>query len=76
MNCEFYPFCLDREVEVRKSKGRAFEETEIWYLLYAGLLALASFENTGKNIGNIGPINILMNKRGHIRYVSKYTWPN
>lgn len=61
---------------MRRAMARGFDEHEIWYLMYAGLVALGCFERMGKRMGNIGPINILLNKRGHIRYVNRYSWPD
>lgn len=72
---EFFPFRLDTEIEVRRSTRRVFREEEIWYILYSGVSAIAEFERKGESLGKITSQNILLNPRGHIRYINKYSWP-
>jgi hypothetical protein len=60
---------------MRRKIQRPFDELEIWYMLYTGVVAMTKFEKLGLKMGNISPINILMNRKGHIRYVNRYSWP-
>lgn len=55
---------------------RLFDELEIWYLIYTGLVAICYFEKVGLKMGNISPANVLLNSKGHIRYVNRFSWPN
>jgi hypothetical protein len=59
---------------MRRNIQRPFDELEIWYMLYTGVVAMTQFEKLGLKMGNISPVNVLMNRKGHIRYVNRYSW--
>lgn len=61
---------------MRRGINRSFDEQEIWYLMWTGLVAIGCFERMGRGMGRVGPGNVLMNKRGHVRYVNRYSWPD
>lgn len=72
---EPFIFSLDHEIQMRTNSERGFDETELWYLLYTGVSALSEFEKINERVGKICPRNILMNEKGHIRFVNRYSWP-
>jgi hypothetical protein len=74
-NYDFYPFCLDREIEMRRNIRRKFDEVEVWYLLYTGVTAANYFERVGLKMGILTPTNVLINRKGHVRYVNRFSWP-
>ena len=72
---DYYEFVLKTEVANRQRLRKDFLETEIWYLLYNIVRAGSKFEQHKKKIGNVHPINILINESGQIKIISTVSLP-
>lgn len=73
---ENFPFVLDSEIANRNRLTRYFLETEMWYLLYNIIRAAQKFEKNKRKIGDINPLNILINDDGQIKILSCISLPN
>ena len=58
---DYYEFVLKTEISNRQRLKKDFLETEVWYLLYNIVRAGSKFEHLKKKIGNVHPMNILIN---------------
>jgi serine/threonine protein kinase len=63
-------------IEERASAGKYFEESELWYVLYA--LAEVGYycRAQGHRVGDLRPENVLMNKDGQIKVLTFLSFPN
>lgn len=76
MEFEYYKFTLRGEIASREQKRLAFEEKELWYLLYNILEAAFLLEPLGKTIGDIHPTNIVINEKGRVKIIPVCVFPN
>lgn len=76
MKCEYYKYTLKNEISYRHHSRQAFEETELWYLLYNLLEAAFLLETICRRIGDVHPSNILINEKGRIKIIPSCLFPN
>jgi serine/threonine protein kinase len=72
---DYYEFVLKTEIANRQRLKKDFLETEVWYLLYNIVRAGSKFEHLKKKIGNVHPMNILINESGQIKIISTVSIP-
>ena len=72
---DYYEFVLKTEIANRQRLKKDFLETEVWYLLYNIVRAGSKFEHLKKKIGNVHPMNILINESGQIKIISTVSLP-
>lgn len=71
-----YPYLLAEELENRRGKKKAFQENELWYLLYALVSAKKNMRPAFSKVGDIRPHNIFVNEAGDVKIANLYSWPN
>jgi hypothetical protein len=76
MQCEFYKHVLKAEIVSRYHGKLLFDECELWYLLYNLLEAAFYLEPTGKKIGDVHPLNIVINEAGRAKIVPACMLPH
>lgn len=60
----YYPYLLTEEIESRVGKKKLFDESELWYLLYALMQAKKDMKPSFSKVGDIRPHNIFVNDQG------------
>ena len=59
-----YPYLLTEEIESRAGKKKLFDESELWYLLFALISAKKDMKPSFSKVGDIRPHNIFVNDQG------------
>lgn len=75
MEFEYYKFVLKSEITCRHHTFLFFEETELWYLLYNLLEAAYLLASTGRTLGDVHPMHILLNDKGRVKLIPRVLFP-
>ncbi len=70
-----YPHSLGDEVATRRHTDSHYSENELYYILYSLTRTAALFEPENRSLGVISTRNILLNDRGHLKLVSRFSIP-
>jgi serine/threonine protein kinase len=66
---------FEEQIEGRRESGKHFEEEELWYLLLTLAEAAEISHQLQTSLGDIKPSNVLLNKEGQIRVLTRLSKP-